>query len=83
VSIEEACDVAAVGEIPILALDRALERLQHVDPDLATLVELRAFCGMSNEQAARLLKVSPATAKREWRTAKAWLVRELDSGGPR
>jgi RNA polymerase sigma factor (TIGR02999 family) len=77
VSIDEARDVAASKEIPILALDRALDRLEKVDPDLVRIVELRAFGGLTIDEAAGVLSVSPSTAKREWRTAKAWLTREL------
>jgi RNA polymerase sigma factor (TIGR02999 family) len=81
VPIDEADEVAAPSELPILALDRALERLAKVDPELAKLVELRAFGGITNDEAARLLNASPSTTKREWRTAKAWLTRELGLGG--
>jgi RNA polymerase sigma factor (TIGR02999 family) len=79
VSIDEAkgVEAEASNEIPILALDHALERLKGVDPELADLVELRAFGGLTIEEAAHVLKVSPSTVKREWRTAKAWLHREL------
>ncbi len=77
VSIEEAKDVAVPNEIPVLALDQALDRLQEVDSGLATIVELRAFGGLTIEEAAHVLSVSPSTAKRDWRTAKAWLKREL------
>ena len=79
VSIDEAKEVAAANEIPILALDHALARLEEVDSDLAKIVELRAFGGLTIEEAAHVLNVSPSTAKREWRTAKAWLNRELGS----
>jgi len=79
VSIDEALNVAASVELPVLALDQALDRLQQVDADLATIVELRAFAGLTIEQAAAVLKVSPSTVKRDWRTAKAWLNRELQS----
>jgi RNA polymerase sigma factor (TIGR02999 family) len=79
VSIDEAKEVAASNEIPILALDHALARLEEVDSDLAKIVELRAFGGLTIEEAAHVLNVSPSTAKREWRTAKAWLNRELGS----
>ncbi len=79
VSMDEAKDVAASNEIPILALDHALDRLARVDADLARIVELRAFGGLTIEQAAHVLSVSPSTAKRDWRTAKAWLNRELGS----
>jgi RNA polymerase sigma factor (TIGR02999 family) len=77
VSIDEAKDVAVSNEIPVLALDQALDRLQEVDSELATIVELRAFGGLTIEEAAHVLSVSPSTAKRDWRTAKAWLKREL------
>jgi RNA polymerase sigma factor (TIGR02999 family) len=77
VSIDEAHDVAASSEVPILELDDALGRLEKVDPDLARIVELRAFGGLTIDEAAHVLKVSPSTAKREWRTARAWLNREL------
>ena len=83
VSIDEARDVAASNEIPILALDHALDRLEQVDADLARIVELRAFGGLTIEEAAHVLNVSPSTAKRDWRTAKAWLHRELVSEGDR
>lgn len=77
VAIDEALQVAAPSEIPILALDQALDRLEAVDPDLAKIVELRAFGGLTIDEAAHVLNVSPSTAKRDWRTAKAWLHREL------
>jgi RNA polymerase sigma factor (TIGR02999 family) len=80
VSIDEARDVAAASnDIPILALDHALDRLEQVDPHLAKIVELRAFGGLTIEETAHVLSVSPSTAKRDWRTAKAWLHRELGS----
>ena len=66
--------------MPILALDHALDRLETVDAELAKIVELRAFGGLTIEEAAHVLSVSPSTAKRDWRTAKAWLNRELGSG---
>jgi RNA polymerase sigma factor (TIGR02999 family) len=79
VSIDEAKDVAASNGMPVLALDEALDRLEIVDAELARIVELRAFAGLTIEEAARVLSVSPSTAKRDWRTAKAWLTRELGS----
>jgi RNA polymerase sigma factor (TIGR02999 family) len=77
VSIDEAKDVPASNEMPILALNHALDRLETVDAELAKIVELRAFGGLTIEEAAHVLSVSPSTAKRDWRTAKAWLNREL------
>lgn len=77
VPIDQATEPAAPEGIPVLALDQALDRLAQVDRDLARVVELRAFGGLTIEEAACVLQVSPTTAKREWRTAKAWLTREL------
>jgi RNA polymerase sigma factor (TIGR02999 family) len=75
--IDEANEVAAPNEFPVLALDHALGRLEKTDPELAKIVELRAFGGLTIEEVAHVLEVSPSTAKREWRTARAWLTREL------
>jgi len=77
VSINQAAEMAAAPDVPVLALDLALDRLTKVDPELAKIVELRAFGGLTIEEAAHVLRVSPSTAKRDWRTAKAWLNREL------
>jgi RNA polymerase sigma factor (TIGR02999 family) len=82
VPIQEAAETAAVDGIPILALDLALQKLAQVDPDLARIVELRAFGGLTIAEAACVLEVSPSTAKGEWRTAKAWLGRELGLDSP-
>ena len=65
-------------ELDVLDLNDALERLSGLDPRKGSLVELRYFAGLSIEDAAESLGVSPATAKREWRLARAWLRRELD-----
>lgn len=66
-----------VGAVDILALDGALGGLERLDPDLARLVELRFFGGMTVEQTAQVLGRSPATIKREWALAKGWLHRAL------
>jgi RNA polymerase sigma-70 factor (ECF subfamily) len=76
-SIVDAADIPAADEIPILLFDHALGRLEAIDPDLAKLVELRAFSGLTIDEAAEVLNVSASKAKRDWRTAKAWLNREL------
>jgi RNA polymerase sigma factor (TIGR02999 family) len=81
VSIDEAKDIAASDAIPILALDQALARLKEMDSELAKIVDLRVFGGLTIEEAAHALGVSPSTAKRDWRTAKAWLTRELATEG--
>jgi RNA polymerase sigma factor (TIGR02999 family) len=76
-SIDDAREIAASGELPLLALEDALARLEALDPGLVRIVELRAFGGLTIDEAAHVLEVSPSTAKRSWRTAKAWLNREL------
>jgi RNA polymerase sigma factor (TIGR02999 family) len=77
VPLEAAAETAAVDQIPVLLLDHALGRLETLDPGLAQIVELRAFGGLTIDEAAHVLNVSPTTAKRDWRTAKAWLTNEL------
>ena len=81
VPLEEIAEPAAVSQVPVLVLDHALGRLEELDPSLAQLVELRAFAGLTIDEVAHVLKVSPSTAKRDWRTAKAWLANELGSRG--
>ncbi len=61
----------------LLALDRALERLAAESGRAARIVEWRFFGGMSIEETAEVLEISPATVKREWTLARAWLNREL------
>jgi DNA-directed RNA polymerase specialized sigma24 family protein len=63
--------------IDLVALDDALGKLAALDSQQGRLIELRFFGGLSIEEAAVVLSVSPATVKREWVTARAWLRREL------
>jgi RNA polymerase sigma factor (TIGR02999 family) len=77
VAIDEGLKVPAPERIPVLVMDDVLGRLEKLDRRLAHLVELRAFGGCTLEEAAEVLQVSKSTVKREWRTAKAWLSREL------
>lgn len=66
----------------VLAVDEALNRLAEMDPDKARLVELRFFAGLTVEEAAEAMGISPRTAAREWQVARAWLSRELvEEGG--
>lgn len=81
VSIDRAIEAPVADRIAILDLDDALGRLEQLDAGLAQIVELRAFGGLTIEEAAHVLNVSPSTAKRDWRTAKAWLTRELGAAG--
>ena len=61
----------------MLALDDALSGLERIDPRLVRIVECRYFAGLSIEETAEALEVSPATVKRDWTVARAWLHREL------
>ena len=61
----------------LIVLDRAIERLERLDPRQARVVECRFFGGMSVEEASRVLRVSPRTVKRDWAHAQAWLRREV------
>ncbi len=72
-------DVAPASQPPIdlVALDDALNKLATLDAKQSRLVELRFFAGLSIEETAAVIGVSPATVKREWATARAWLQREL------
>ena len=65
------------AEVDVLDLDEALQRLGELDPEKVRLVELRYYVGLSIEEAAEVLEISPATVKRQWNTARAWLRREL------
>jgi RNA polymerase sigma factor (sigma-70 family) len=66
--------------IDLLALDQALTRLAELDPRQARIVELRYFGGLSLEETADALDVAPATVKRDWNVARAFLARELGRG---
>jgi RNA polymerase sigma factor (sigma-70 family) len=70
------------AEIDFEAVHHALERLESLDPDQGKLVELRFFGGLTIDEAARVMGISPTTAKREWRIARAWLQRELTGRSP-
>ena len=74
---EEAERVGGATELSVVLCDDLLNRLNALDPRLAQIAELRVFGGLTVEQAAQAIDVSVSTAKRDWRTAKAWLAREL------
>jgi RNA polymerase sigma-70 factor (ECF subfamily) len=69
-------------DIELLALDHALESLCKIDPRKGRLVELHCFGGLTMEESAEVLRISPETAKRDWKLAKAWLGLELAGRGP-
>jgi RNA polymerase sigma factor (TIGR02999 family) len=67
-------------DVDVLALDRALLRLEKVEPRWSRVVELRYFAGFSIEETAEALSLSPASVKRDWSLARAWLYREISTG---
>jgi RNA polymerase sigma factor (TIGR02999 family) len=78
---EELPDIVAPQPDPeLLALDQALDKLAVVDPVKAKLVELRYFAGLSGDQAAEVLGISPSTGDRYWAYARAWLQAEVRGG---
>jgi RNA polymerase sigma factor (TIGR02999 family) len=80
-ALDEALQVADARAADVVALDEALTALAALDPQHSRLVELRFFGGLTIEETAEVLGVSPATVKRDWSMAKAWLYRELRTGG--
>jgi RNA polymerase sigma-70 factor, ECF subfamily len=68
----------APGDIDVLALDEALSRLAALDAELARVVELRYFGGLTVEEVAEVMGTSPATVKRQWALARSWLKRALE-----
>ena len=78
-SLDEAIGVAEKQDLDLVALDDALKRLTELDPQQGRIVELRFFAGLSIEETGEVLGVSPATVKREWSTARAWLYRDLSN----
>lgn len=81
ITLDDALVAGGERSIDLLALDQALERLAAMDPEQARLVELRFFGGLTVEETAEALDMSPATVKRHWTIARAWLARELE-GSP-
>ena len=80
VPLDEALIGSRTGGIEVLGLNEALLTLSKVDPRKGRVVELRYFGGLSVEETAEVLRMSPETAKRDWKMAKAWLLRELSGG---
>lgn len=80
-TFDEQLDRPQEPDVDLLDLDRALDRLESLNPRQAKIVELRYFVGCGVRETAEILDLSPATVKREWSVARAWLYRAL-SGGP-
>lgn len=79
ISLEDALVVSSEKDADLLALDEALKSLAQLDERKSKIVELRFFGGLSVDETAEVLKISPITVMREWNKAKIWLYRELTS----
>lgn len=77
ISLDETMIVSQQRAAEVVALDEALKELANFDPQQSRIVELRFFGGLTIEETAEVVDLSPATIKREWSTAKAWLYRAL------
>jgi RNA polymerase sigma factor (TIGR02999 family) len=80
IRLEELPDVSSARARELIALDDALQVLASVDARRAQVIELRFFGGLSVEETAEVLRVSPDTVLRDWRLARAWLLSELSGG---
>ena len=79
VALDDALLITPEPELDVLAVDRALEAFAKIDPRKSQVVELRFFGGLSVEETADVLGLSVETIKRDWRVAKLWLSRELQT----
>lgn len=77
VPLDETIAVPELRGVDVVALDEVLSRLAEIDPRQGRIVEMRFFMGLSHEEIAEVLEISVTTVKREWRTARLWLFREL------
>jgi RNA polymerase sigma factor (TIGR02999 family) len=80
VVVDQISAVSTQPSLDVLVLDDALKRLALLDPRQSQIVELRFFGGLSIEKAAEVVKISPATAKRDWTTARLWLHQAMSDG---
>ena len=79
IALTEAVVMSQEQPADLIALDESLTRLAALDPQCSRAVELRVFAGLTVEETAEVLKISPATVKRDWAVAKAWLLREIEN----
>jgi len=77
VSLNDEMNAAEPVQMDLVALDDALSRLAKLDPQQERIIELRFFAGLSIQETGEALSISPATVKRDWATARAWLYREM------
>ena len=76
-TLEDALDLPKQVEVDVIALDNALNRLHDLDSQQSRIVELRFFAGLTIEDTSEVMGISPATVKRDWTSARAWLHREI------
>ena len=79
-SLDDSIAVALEPDVNVVALNHALEELAEGDPDSARVVELRCFGGLSIEETAEVMEISPSSVTRLWSFARAWLYGELQGG---
>jgi RNA polymerase sigma factor (TIGR02999 family) len=77
ITLDESLELAQRSDIDVVALDSALDRLSELDPQQSRIVELRFFTGLTIEDTSEVMGLSPATVKRDWTSARAWLHREI------
>ncbi len=77
ITLDESLDLEQKTDVDVLALDGALDRLSELDPQQSRIVELRFFTGLTIEDTSEVMGLSPATVKRDWTSARAWLHREI------
>lgn len=78
VALEDALGVFTNPQVDLLELNSALQQLAEIDPQQGRVVELRYFGGLTIEETAEVMGISPATVKREWGTAKLWLLKKIE-----
>jgi RNA polymerase sigma factor (TIGR02999 family) len=79
-TLDDALGIQQKTDVDVIALDGALDRLSELDPQQSRIVELRFFAGLTIEDTAEVMGISPATVKRDWTSARAWLHREIAGG---
>jgi RNA polymerase sigma factor (TIGR02999 family) len=77
ITLDESLEVEQKSDVDVIALDGALDRLSELDPQQSRIVELRFFTGLTIEDTSEVMGLSPATVKRDWTSARAWLHREI------
>ncbi len=77
-TLDAALEIEKKTDVDVIALDSALNRLSELDPQQSRIVELRFFTGLTIEDTSEVMGISPATVKRDWTSARAWLHREID-----